>query len=381
MNQSEIKKKVPKYETVKRYLLSMIESEELKPGDKIPTEDELADHFSVSLTTIRKALSDLAREGVIRRIKKKGTFVSEEKPQPPVSEDALRIISFILPLSARTDNNLMQHVRGAQEYLAAHGYSMMIQATNDKIESEKHFIKQAIKEPPSGLIIFPSNPEKNLDSYFRLRQHNIPYVLIDRYPDGFPVNSVVCDNFGGAFQATEHLISLGHRKILFVTYVGSNQAEIVRCNGYRMAMKAHGMDDSFPSISHLQKEDILQAVLIEGFTAFVCANDYCALEMLQLLSGEGISVPENVSIIGFDGQQATEYVTPPLTTVLQPCFEIGYTAAELLVDLIENPQQDLKQSMIPVHLAVRKSTTAPKTEAEPSANTETHENAIEEEEE
>ncbi len=360
MNSPQAEKKMAKYEVVKQYILSMIECEALKPGDKVPTEEELSEQFSVSLTTTRRALLDLSRDGVICRIKKKGTFVNQSPPLSISSNTSPHIVSFILPLSERTDNNLMQHVRGAQEYFSERGYSMLFMGTNDSVESENRFINKAIQEQSSGLIIFPAAPEENYETLFKLRQHNIPFVLVDRYPEGLPVNSVVCDNFDGAFQATEHLISLGHEKILFVTYVGSNQAEIVRHNGYCMAMKAHNLRDDFPVFSYQQKDEILQAIRTGQYTAFVCANDYCALDLLRFLSSKGVSIPEDVSIVGFDGQRATEFVTPPLTTVLQPCYEIGRTAAELLVDIIENPRNDLTQTVLPIRLDIRKSTAPPK---------------------
>ena len=361
MNSYETNKKTPKYEKMKQLIISMIESGELQPNDKLPTEEELAARFSFTVTTTRKALTDLAREGIIYRIKKKGTFVSDISYEEPAISTAPRTVSFILPLSERTDNNLMQFVRGAQSYFSEHGYAMLIEATNDQIALENEFIEKAIEDHLPGLIIFPFSPEENRRSFFKLKQRHIPFVLIDRFPEHFPVNSVVCDNFDGSFQATEHLISLGHKKILFVTHVETNQAESVRHSGYCMAMQTHGLEDDLPILSCRQKEEICQAVKDRTATAFVCANDYCALELLRTLTAKGYSVPEDVSLVGFDGQQATEFVTPPLTTVFQPCFDIGQTAAQLLVNLIENNPNDLKQAVIPVHLLIRGSTAAPST--------------------
>ena len=241
MNPREIEKKIPKYERMKHHILSMIESGELKPGDKLPTEEDLAARFAFSLTTTRKALTELAREGAICRIKKKGTFVSSNiLPEPPAPTTP-RTVSFILPLSEQTDDTLMQHVRGAQGCFSQRGYSMLIEATNSRMELENQFINQAIDNQLSGLIIFPVSPEQNRNTFLKLKQHNMPFVLIDRFPEHFPVNSVVCDNFDGAFQATEHLISLGHKNILFVTAEGSNQAEIFRHSGYVTSMQSHGL--------------------------------------------------------------------------------------------------------------------------------------------
>lgn len=362
MNQCEFERKVPKYERMKRHILSMIESGELKSGDKLPTEEELAARFAFSLTTTRKALTDLAREGVICRIKKKGTFVSSAAIPEPSVPATPRTVSFILPLSAQTDDTLMQHVRGAQGYFAQRGYSMLIEATNSRIELENQFIDQAIDNQLSGLIIFPVSPEQNRNMFLKLKQHNIPFVLIDRYPEHFPVNSVVCDNFDGTFQATEHLISLGHKNIQFVAAAASNQAEIVRHSGYVTAMQRHGLREDFPVLSFQEGEAVCRAVQNKETTAFVCGNDYCAVELLRLLSEHGFSVPEDVSLVGFDGQQITEFLLPPLTTVFQPCFEISQLAAKRLVDMIEKKQHTLEQTIVPIQLLVRGSTAPPKQE-------------------
>lgn len=362
MNPYGIERKIPKYERMKQHILSMIESGELKPGDKLPTEEELAARFAFSLTTTRKALTDLAGEGVILRIKKKGTFVSSNTLPDPSVPTTPRTVSFILPLSEQTDDTLMQHVRGAQGYFSQRGYSMLIEATNSQIELENQFIDQAIDNQLSGLIIFPISPEQNRNAFLKLKQHNIPFVLIDRYPEHFPVNSVVCDNFDGAFQATEHLISLGHENILFITAAGSNQAEIVRHNGYVTAMQSHGLREDFPVLPFRQGEAICRAVQEGEATAFVCANDYCALEILRLLSEHGFAVPEDISLVGFDGQQITELVLPSLTTVFQPCFDISRIAAKRLVDMIEQKQHTLEQTVVPIQLLVRDSTAPPKKE-------------------
>lgn len=338
----------------------MIESGELKPGDKLPTEEELAARFAVSLTTTRKALTDLAREGIICRIKKKGTFVTSTILAEPPTSITPRTVSFILPLSEQTDDTLMQHVRGAQGYFSQRGYSMLIEATNCQIELENQFIDQAIANQLSGLIIFPVSPEQNRDTFLKLKLHNIPFVLIDRFPEHFPVNSVVCDNFDGSFQATEHLISLGHKNILFVTTAGSTQAEIVRHSGYAAAMQNHGLREDLPVLSFRQEGAICQAVQEGDATAFVCGNDHCALELFRLLSEHGFAIPEDVSLVGFDGVQATEFVIPPLTTVFRPCFDISQLAAKRLVDMIEHKQRNLEQTIVPIQLLVRGSTAPPK---------------------
>ena len=352
-------KKTAKYEIVKNQLLSMIDSGELKPGDRIPSEQELADEFSVSVSTTRKALLDLARDGVICRIKKKGTFVSEPADVSPKSAPGEKVVSFLLPLCARSDNKLMQYVHGAQNYFSAHGYSMLIEATEDKIVLENMLIDQIIEKRPAGLLLFPTNPAKNAEYFTRLRQSRIPFVLIDRYPEDFPVNTVTCNNFDGAFQATEHLIQLGHEKILFVTCTPSNQAEKVRHNGYCHAMETHNLPENFPVLTCWQKEEICQQIRSEHFTALVCANDYAALESLKSLTEAGITVPGDVSVIGFDGQEATRYVTPALTTVIQPFYEIGAEAARRLVELIETSTKYITHTVLPVTLDIRQSTVQP----------------------
>lgn len=350
-----------KYEMVKKNILSLIESEALMPNDKIPGENEIARRFNVSVITARKALSDLVNDGFIYRIKGKGSFVA--LANDPAKKQRLRMIVFLLPASESGDSSFTKMIKGAQSCCAAHGYPILIEVSNDEIEAEKELIEKAVHDKMSALIIYSIDPEKNISSFSRLKEEGIPFVLIDRYTEQVPYNVVSSHNTDGAFQATEHLIQLGHRKIAFAAYDYSIITEQMRHKGYRLALQAYGIkEDSslFSNHSVQNATDLYRKIKNGELTSIVCANDYCALKLMDCFLRWGMSIPEDVSIVGYDGIKSTEYVLPTLTTVIQNFYEIGEAAGAAVVEALENTRRGVKQVFLPTELSVRESTAPPK---------------------
>lgn len=352
---------VPKYELVKQYILNRIQEKSLLVNDKIPSENELARLCSVSVITARKALNDLASEGFVYRIKGKGSFAAMS--HNPQDKQRLRIIEFLLPASGGSDNSFMQMIRGAQACCAARGYPVMIGVSNDDLDLEHELIDRVLSDNLAGILIYSIDPEAGLAQYKRLRDEGVPFVLLDRYSDSIPLNVASSNNMDGGFQATEYLIRVGHRKILFASYHYSVKTEQLRRKGYQLAMQAYGIEedaslfvdsseDNFPRICH--------KIRCGEVTAVVCANDHIALQLLDFLNRHDISVPDDVSLVGFDGIPSGEFVTPPLTTVRQDFYSIGETAAKILMELLEHPTSGTKQVLLPTQLLVRASTAPPK---------------------
>ncbi len=360
MEQGNSSKSELKYETIKKNILSLISSQLLKPNDKIPGENEIARRFGVSVITARKALSDLVNEGFIYRIKGKGSFVS--LPNSPVQEKRLRMIVFLLPASEAVDSSFMKMIRGVQAGCSSHGYSVLIEGSNDRLESEQDIMKKVINDRISGVIVYSIDPEKNVASFNLLKEKKIPFVLIDRYTELIPYNIVSSHNTAGGFQAAEHLIQLGHRKIAFAAYDYNINTEQLRHKGYQMALKAFGIEEDknlFEMSAMENAAALYQKVKNRKITGIVCANDECALKLMDCFLRWGLRIPEDVSITGYDGIEATEYVRPTLTTVVQDFYQIGKAAGELLVDALEHNPCSIKQILMPTKLLSRESTAAP----------------------
>ncbi len=191
----------------------------------------------------------------------------------------------------------------------------------------------------------------------------IPTVFLDRPVEAFRVPSVGVDHESGAYQATRHLIELGHRRIAHIAGPVDILVSRQRLAGWARACHEAGIDAD-PSM--IVRGDFLEegghragAEMIDSgveFTAVFVANDLSAIGFLALCAERGISVPEDVSVIGFDGIHLSRYTTPTLTTVAQPILELGVRACEMLLDLIHTRVTEATDVLLPTTLSVGRST-------------------------
>jgi LacI family transcriptional regulator len=200
-----------------------------------------------------------------------------------------------------------------------------------------------------------------------LSKQNYPFVLIDYQARSDDVYAVGATNWQGAYDATSHLIELGHRRIGFIAgdmFVGSSED---RLNGYRDALAASGLPYN-PDLVY--QGDFFKPKGFDAGQAFLkmenppsaifASNDEMAFGAMEAALGLGYRVPEDVSIVGFDDIPQTVDAHPPLTTVRQPLREMGNTATKLLLNLIEETGEvEAPYVKLPTELIVRQSTASP----------------------
>lgn len=351
------RKNLPKYELVKGYIMDHIGGSQFKPHDRIPSEAELAEALDVSSITVRKALSDLVNEGVIYRVRGKGSFIADKKSEAPSSIS--RLVAFIISGTEIYDSSYMQIIKGIQSRLDPYNYRLVIEFIENNVSQEDELISKINPSDYSGLLIYSSDPNA-AKSYLKLLQiEKMPFVMLDRYPSGMPVNSIVCNNQDGAFEATEYLLDLGHRRIGFAAYDFHLSSEVDRFNGYRNALASAGLvEDS--SVHFLEKEldysKLVPLIKRRELTALFCVNDRKALEAVDQLTSLGVRIPEEISIMGFDDFAGSKFSRVPLTTVKQDFGALGSESAKLLLDLIDGEAVGSKKIMLPTSLVVREST-------------------------
>lgn len=216
--------------------------------------------------------------------------------------------------------------------------------------------------------------ERRLDGYILLTQEvtdmvgellfekDIPIVLVGHIPKKKKVSSVDVDNYLGGKLATEHLIKAGHKKIGIILASLDMEESIDRLNGYKDALKEGGLEfninnmsvvdyqfkDGYDTMNEWIKNDAdLEAVF--------CASDTLAMGALLAVKDNGKKVPDDYAIVGFDNLNFSEYTSPPLTTIQQPIYKKGQTAAKILIDQIEGDQSEKKQINLEPTLVVRES--------------------------
>jgi len=214
-----------------------------------------------------------------------------------------------------------------------------------------------------GIIIAGKIPE---DLILNLRKQGLPLAFVDYYPDtdNYPV--VLIDNVSGGMLATEHLLSLGHRKIAFIAGDINHPSIYDRYQGYKNALEKAGIetdrnlvitDEDYPARENGYDAAKRLIERNEEFTAVFTCNDAMAIGVMQYLREAGRRIPEDISVIGFDDVEADLSLDPPLSTISVPKVEMGVEVMRLMADILGNVSDKPKKVLVPVELIKRDSTT------------------------
>lgn len=251
-------------------------------------------------------------------------------------------------------------IRGIDDALASSGYDLMLYTTHRHADKEATYLRTLAHGLTDGLLLLvPSDPRAYLET---LRQEQFPYVVIDHqgFDDFSP--TVIAKNYQAALDATAYLIGLGHRRIGFIMGQRHLNSASERYKGYRDALQAHGIafdpdlvvDGEFlQGVSYVVADQLLS--LPDRPTAIFAANDLCAFGAMDAARNHGLSIPHDVSILGFDDIPQSASVRPALTTVRQPLAEMGRIATRMLLDYIETPQQPRERIFLDTELVIRDS--------------------------
>ena len=345
--------KTAKYAVVKQAIKEQIENGTLTVDDKLPTEAEYAEIYQVSTITVRRALTELAEEGYIKRLKHKGTFVTS-----PVSTSASsRLIALILYSEDHNDSSYIQIIRGAQNMASSFHYSLIVEWTDGDAVQEAGAIRKMLELNVEGLLLYSFNPVASRENYRYLEKKKIPFVLLDRYDPAYPCYYSGCNNYDGGAMAAQQLLSHGHYKICFAAYNFFLKPEQDRYDGFCSMMRKAGHEIPKDNLIMDVDYDALAArIRARDITAIFCCNDRLAVKMLHRLRSLGLRIPEDVSIIGFDDWLASPDVERELTTVRQNFTEIGANTAYLLLSRLQgNLTGNPVKILADVTLVVRKS--------------------------
>ena len=257
-------------------------------------------------------------------------------------------------------------VRGIERVLSAAGYSAWIVNTDNDPKREEAQIESLRSRQVEGLIVATARREHPL--LVRLHQQGVRMVLVNRRVDDLELPSVTADDAVGIGLAVAHMAALGHRRMAHLAGPQDTSTGVVRARAFRHALRDHGLpaDPALTAESTYWSEadgaQALRRLLDAGaqFTAIVCGNDLLALGCYDVFAERGLRCPEDVSVVGFNGMPFLDKMRPPLTTVSIPQYELGYEAARLLLDAIEEPDRTPRSVRLPPSLVVRQSTAAPR---------------------
>jgi GntR family transcriptional regulator of arabinose operon len=348
--------------------------------ERIPSELQLTQHLNISRTTVRIALQSAEMEGLIRRVAGRGTFVSYRPGEGALTP---RFIGYVTR-SFHNDLHSMLLSSVEMELRSASYRVIFSNATNN--EQAASVLNELLADDVAGLIMWPNaNPiEDQIAALQAYQDQNIPIVFIDRFVDGIEADFVTSDNFGGMRQLVDHLVQIGHTDIVHLMHNVPNLHPInERLRGYEATMRSHGLTvhepwkinsphkDEFDEIDiHELLDETAEALINQVIarmeraspmpTAISCANDAMAIIAMRAMREMGLSVPEDVSIAGFDDIKLTSYLDTPLTTIAQDAHEIGRQAAGIIRDRLDGNTAPPQQLIVPTRLQIRMSTSVPR---------------------
>jgi DNA-binding LacI/PurR family transcriptional regulator len=360
---------VPKHRVISRQLAADISAGKYPPGARLPSEAQLVERFHVSRPTVGRALRQLQSEHVIERRAGSGTYVRAAGP----IGSGTRTLGLLVPGLATTE--IFQIICGEIASLArVRDYGVLwggstnpLQDTDASLEHAEELCQQFITRKLSGVFFAPAELTPGQEAANRrladvLRDAGIPVVLLDRDLCGYPGRSdfdlVGIDNVAGGYLLADHLIKLGCRRIFFVARPLSAPTVDARIAGVREAFVRHGIE---PHPAWVRLGDPMdrkfQRSLVAGrqADAFICANDNTAAVLMRSIEAAGFHVPKDFRVVGFDDVKYATLVSPPLTTIHQPCRELAIIAFRTMLERLSDPTLTARSIALMPHLVVRES--------------------------
>lgn len=258
----------------------------------------------------------------------------------------------------------MEVIEGVEDVAHAAGLSIVLTVSGDRHAPGADWIEGVLRRRPAGVVLVFSDIAKPHRD--KLRSRGIPFVIVDPAGDPSPdVPSVGSANWAGGLMATRHLIELGHRKIAAITGPEDMMCSLARVDGYRSAMNAAGLPidpdwirfgDFHPTGGGARAKEIL--ALADRPTAIFAGSDLQALGAIAAAHEAGLSVPEDLSVVGYDDIALSRWMTPQLTTIHQPLRRMGEEATRLVLRMADGRVPETLRMDLAIHLVVR-DTTAP----------------------
>ncbi|MBN2898726.1 MAG: LacI family DNA-binding transcriptional regulator [Clostridia bacterium] len=251
--------------------------------------------------------------------------------------------------------------RGVEDLANQHGYHVILCNSDNDLKKEVAYIAMLQEKMVDGIILTASamREGETLD----LGRIHVPVITVDRDIKASKIKGkIIVDNKSGAYEAVSYMLNKGYKRILHLAGPFTSGTSKERYEGYKLAHENFGL----PIYEELFVEGFytaewgyegIQRVLNEGidFDGVFCANDLIALGALKALKEKGVKVPDDIGIVGFDDIYMTTLIEPRLTTVHQPNYQMGYKAAQMLVDFIEEKVVKEKKIILKTELIIRES--------------------------
>ncbi len=350
----------PKYEQLKSHLLDGLANGRYTPGKRIPSENVLAKEMGVARSTVRQAFDQLEQDGLIKRIRGKGTFVATERDRKVAKQ--LAMFAFVTPAY----ENDYPIVRGIEDGAHKYNHRLVICSTSNDIEKQGNIILQLIHKNIAGVTIaptiFPPTPEYHI---LQLQSNYIPVVFSCRSVDGVSAPLVTWDWKQVGRMAARAFVERGHCKIGYCAVYRYSLTEGYE-DGFREELSRHGIplyDKNIfygpsPGEEGFEQYDKLAFYALQSKdrpSAIFCSNHIVAEQLFYAAMQMGIKVPDELSIIHFGPKSLSGVIKKKLCLIAIDEYEMGVKVVEILYEMREGkrPIDDNEKILMPLHLEER----------------------------
>jgi LacI family transcriptional regulator len=329
-----------------------------------PTIHDIARELKISASTVSRALNDNPRISLKTKEKIKAVAATLGY-RPNTLASNLRnkksnTIGIVVPLINR--HFFSSVISGVEDVAFKAGYNVVISQSNDLASKEISIVHSMFSNRVDGLIISIAMQTDTFDHLKAFGKKRIPLVFFDRVVPEIETNKIVVDDFAGGFRVTQHLIDQGYQRIAHLAGTQNLMTYLDRKNGYIEALRKNNIpyDESLVIINTLTSDEGISAVqqlmgLPNPPDAIFCGNDTTALSSMIYLRDKGFRIPHDIGIVGFSNEPFSKVVSPSISTIAQPGFEMGQKAAELLIRQIETKEETYQTIVLPTELIIRES--------------------------
>jgi LacI family transcriptional regulator len=331
---------------------------------KAPTIKDIAKELEVSISTVSRALRnmpEISDETKSRVLK----YAKEIDYQPNMVATSLvkrnsHLIGVLVP---NMDYFFATAVKGIDEAAMEAGYTVVISQSNESYGREVANTQRLINSQVEGLIVSMSSETQNLDHFKRIQKKETPLVIFDRDCPELVASKVLLDNEQGGWLATKHLIEQGCKRIAFLGAQKQLSISISREKGYRRAIEEAGIPYRPELIIHgeFDKDDAYIRTMEElrkkqKPDAIFAISDRLAIGAYMAIKDKGLKMPEDIALVGFNDEPITSLLFPSISSVSQPAFEMGKTAARLFIEHLNSESyMDHKKIVFEPQLIIRDS--------------------------
>ena len=331
-------------------------------GPRQATIRDVARAARVSVATVSRALNDSGpvRDDTRRRVRDAAQHLRFTPHGAARSLITSRTNTLGVLLPDLYGEFFSEIIRGIDRGAQRAGYQLLLSSARNA-RDEIHGAFRAMYGRVDGLILMA--PDLELAEMFAQRRDGTPIVFINSPVESTDARLITIDNYGGAFRMVKHLVQQGHDRIAIIRGAERNHDAAERLRGYRDALDELGVrrdpkweipGDFSEAAGHRAARAMLK--LEPRPTAIFAANDAMAIGALSALREEGVAVPGDVAVAGFDDIPIARYVSPPLSSVHVPIAQLGERAMELLLGAIAEPgDEDQRRVVLPTTIVIRKS--------------------------